>query len=77
MLVPAPGITGSSRDFASGPVIPNSIFPIASNVDAWLDGVLVDRLGGADAVIPVQPRDVGKFGTSHLEVDASHLASVG
>ena len=43
MLVPDPGITGSSRDFASGPVIPNSLFPIATNVDVWLDGVLVDR----------------------------------
>ena len=56
MLVPAPGATGSSRDFASGPVIPSSIFPIASNIDAGLDGVLVDRLPGADAVIPSSPR---------------------
>jgi hypothetical protein len=67
MLVPDPGITGSSRDFGSGPVIPNSIFPIANNVDVWLDGVLVDRTPGADAIVPVQPRDVGKDGTSHLE----------
>ena len=40
MLVPDPGITGSSRDFASGPVIPNSLFPLANNVDVWLDEVL-------------------------------------
>jgi hypothetical protein len=66
MLVPDPGITGSSRDFTSGPVIPNSLFPIAYNADAWLDGVLVDRLPGVDAIIPVQPRDVAFQGTSHL-----------
>lgn len=28
MTVPAPGTTGSSPDFDSGPVIPNSLFPI-------------------------------------------------
>lgn len=28
MVVPAPGVTGSSPDFASGPIIPNTIFPI-------------------------------------------------
>jgi len=28
MNVPAPGTTGSSPDFASGPIIPNSLFPI-------------------------------------------------
>ncbi len=28
MNVPAPGVTGSSPDFASGPIIPNTIFPI-------------------------------------------------
>src|SRR5512133_3291837 len=29
MNVPAPGTTGSSPDFASGPIIPNSVFPIS------------------------------------------------
>jgi len=28
MVVPDPGITGSSPDFASGPIIPNTLFPI-------------------------------------------------
>ncbi len=28
MNVPAPGTTGSSPDFASGPIIPNTLFPI-------------------------------------------------
>jgi hypothetical protein len=67
MLVPDPGASGSSRDFALGPVIPHSLFPIAANADTWLDGILVDRLPGIDAVIPVQPKDIGFQGTSHLE----------
>jgi uncharacterized protein YjbI with pentapeptide repeats len=67
MFVPDPGITGSSRDFDSGPVILNSVFPLAINVDVWLDGVLVDRLPGVDDVIHVQPKDVAFQGTSHLE----------
>lgn len=28
MVVPAPGVTGSSPDFAAGPIIPNAVFPI-------------------------------------------------
>ena len=40
---------------------------MASNIDAWLDGVLVDRLFGADALIPVQSKDAAFQGTSHLE----------
>jgi hypothetical protein len=28
MIVPSPGTTGSSPDFASGPIIPHSLFPI-------------------------------------------------
>jgi uncharacterized protein YjbI with pentapeptide repeats len=67
LMVPDPGSTGSSRDFTLGPIIPNSLFPISTNVDVWLDGVLVDRTPGADAVIPVQPRDAFFQGTSHLE----------
>ena len=51
MLVPQPGVTGDSRDFESGPVIPNSLFPLLNNLDVWLDGVLVDRAPGADAII--------------------------
>jgi uncharacterized protein YjbI with pentapeptide repeats len=68
MLVPQPGVTGDSRDFESGPVIPNALFPILNNVDVWLDGVLVDRTPGADAVINVAQLDVDNVGISHLEV---------
>jgi hypothetical protein len=28
MVVPAPGVVGSSPDFAAGPIIPNAVFPI-------------------------------------------------
>jgi hypothetical protein len=33
MMVPDPGVVGSSRDFASGPVIPNSLFPFTTQAD--------------------------------------------
>ncbi len=67
MLLPDPGITGSSRDFASGPVISNSVFPLSSNVDVWLDGLLVDRLLGSDVdKVSVGLEDEPFQGTSHL-----------
>lgn len=42
MMVPAPGITGSSPDFAMGPVIPRAAFPISVNSLALRDGVTYD-----------------------------------
>lgn len=43
MMVPSAGApTGSSPDFASGPIIPNTVFPIAVHVDAYFDGALLD-----------------------------------
>ena len=68
MLLPNPGIIGSSRDFASGPVIANSVYPLSSNVDVWLDGVLVDRLLGSDFNVSVGTSDEPFQGTSHLPV---------
>lgn len=65
MFLPDPGSEGSSRDFESGPVIPNSIFPITRNVDVWLDGVLVDSLTGNDGAFNVRPGDAPFDGTSH------------
>lgn len=35
MVVPAPGTTGSSPDFDSGPIIPNSLFPIQARGIAY------------------------------------------
>jgi hypothetical protein len=38
MNVPAPGATGSSPDFASGPIIPNGLFPITGEATNWHNG---------------------------------------
>jgi hypothetical protein len=44
MLVPAEGApTGSSPDFASGPIIANSIFPMEFTADTFTDGARNDR----------------------------------
>jgi PEP-CTERM motif len=63
MMLPDPGITGSSRDFASGPVIPNSLFPMHSHAEMWLNGALVETLQDQD----FNPRagDMGFTGASH------------
>ncbi|MEX2171475.1 MAG: hypothetical protein WD851_19305 [Pirellulales bacterium] len=63
MWLPNPGITGSSRDFASGPVIPNSLFPFASHAEMWLDGVKVETL--QDQMVNIRAGDVGFDGASH------------
>jgi len=38
MFVPSPGTTGSSPDFASGPIIPESLFPIVATIEALRNG---------------------------------------
>lgn len=63
MMLPDPGIVGSSRDFASGPVIANSLFPGTTHAEMWLDGALVETL--QDGPIDVRPGDVGFDGASH------------
>lgn len=69
MWLPNPGVTGSSRDFASGPVIPNSLFPFHSFSEIYLDGLKVETL--QDQMInirpdaPGKPGDVGFDGASH------------
>jgi hypothetical protein len=63
LLLPDPGITGSSRDFASGPVIPNSLFPITRSVERWKDGALVFDPG--PGLINVRPSDQPFDGSSH------------
>lgn len=63
MLLPSPGITGSSRDFASGPVIPNSLFPFSTNAEMWLDGALVETL--QDGVFNPRVGDLPFDGASH------------
>jgi hypothetical protein len=65
MMLPAPGDVGSSRDFASGPVIPNTLFPMTWNSDVYRNGILVDRLLGADGTISPRAGDLPHTGASH------------
>jgi hypothetical protein len=60
LLIPDPGVTGSSRDFASGPIIPNRLFPISDDTDILRNGVVVD--GDLDG--PFSPAG-GFAGKSH------------
>ena len=53
VLIPDPGETGSSRDFASGPIIPNRLFPISDDTDVLRNGVVVD--GELDGQFPLPP----------------------
>lgn len=64
MMLPDPGITGSSRDFASGPIIPNSLFPFISNAQMFLDGNLVETLQD-DVHLNVRAGDLPFDGQSH------------
>ena len=63
MMLPDPGVTGSSRDFASGPVIPNSLFPMTSKAEMYLNGVKVETL--QDQSIPLRAGDMPHTGASH------------
>jgi hypothetical protein len=42
MTVPDPGTTGSSPDFASGPIIPNTLFPITITGVSTRNGKVFD-----------------------------------
>jgi hypothetical protein len=48
MNVPAPGTTGSSPDFSSGPIIPNALFPIHFSGINVHNGKYFSNLGAAD-----------------------------
>jgi hypothetical protein len=63
LLLPDPGITGSSRDFAAGPVIPNSLFPITRTGTVRKDGALEYDYG--DSQVIVRPTDQPFDGSSH------------
>jgi hypothetical protein len=64
MVLPDPGITGSSRDFASGPIIPNSLFPFTSGGEMWRNGALAANFGDSQ-VAPFRPTDLPFEGMSH------------
>jgi hypothetical protein len=69
LLLPDPGITGSSRDFAAGPVIPNSLFPITRSGTVWKDGALHYEYPEQSSV--VRPSDQPFDGSSHRVVGQS------
>jgi hypothetical protein len=80
MLVPEPGITGSSRDFASGPVIPNSLFPWHFSSEVWKDGALFfDQGEGPEGARPTdQPFDGASHrfsGSSYWNRGANYLGN--
>src|SRR4030095_12367251 len=79
MNVPAPGTTGSSPDFASGPIIPNALFPIHFSGNNVHNGKPFSFLGAAD-VPPLDanlnpPFDVD--GHSHFPVFFADNADFG
>jgi hypothetical protein len=51
MVVPRPGVKGSSPDFATGPIIPNSLFPIHVTAVTYQRGKLTNP-GTADFNVP-------------------------
>lgn len=63
MMLPDPGVTGSSRDFASGPIIPNSLFPMTTHSEMWIDGVSVETL--QDGTFGIRAGDEPFDGASH------------
>jgi hypothetical protein len=71
-LVPDPGVTGRSADFASGPIIPNALFPVVVNGTAYRNGELFDpQLFDGPFLTPaldgtVDPRFIGVEGHSHV-----------
>lgn len=67
-IVPTAGApTGSSFDFASGPIMPNAIFPLAVDGDVFREGVMYDQyfdssFPGYSGLTP----PIVKDGASHL-----------
>lgn len=79
MTVPAPGTTGSSPDFASGPIIPNSLFPIHVEGTTTHNGQMFDPYLTAfdvPALVDVDPPfDVD--GASHFPIFIADNADFG
>ena len=80
MVVPYPGTIGSSPDFASGPIIPNTLFPIHVVGQAFRNNLLWDpNLGGSD-VPPLTDQLSCPFsvdGHSHFPIFFADNASFG
>jgi hypothetical protein len=71
MLVPAPGVIGSSRDFESGPVIPASLFPFNVSAEVWRNGALSVEL--FDDPLPLRPTDQPFGGASHRSQGSTYF----
>lgn len=71
MTVPNPGTTGSSPDFASGPIIPNYLFPIHVAGETYRNNKLWDPYLGTFDVPPLTPQLSCPFnvdGHSHFPI---------
>jgi hypothetical protein len=71
MTVPNPGTTGSSPDFKSGPIIPNTLFPIHVVGEVFRNNQLWDPFGGTFDVPPLTPQLSCPFsvdGHSHFPI---------
>jgi hypothetical protein len=70
MVIPGPGSPmGSSPDFASGPIIPNAIFPLTFAADTFTNGAFNDISGSplqVPAVDQIDERFAGLDGYSHV-----------
>lgn len=68
MVVPAPGVVGSSPDFISGPIIPNALFPIHAIGTNAHNEKPFSFLGEASVppIDSVDPRFAGLDGHSHF-----------
>jgi hypothetical protein len=70
MVIPNPGTTGSSPDFASGPIIPNSLFPIHIAGTSYRNGAVWDPFIGTFDVPALNAIDppFSVDGSSHFPV---------
>lgn len=71
MTVPDPGTIGSSPDFSSGPIIPNTLFPIHISAVTYLDGAVFDPFLTAFDVPALTPTLDPRFdvdGHSHFPI---------
>jgi hypothetical protein len=80
MTVPNPGTTGSSPDFTSGPIIPNTLFPIHVEGQTFRNNQLWDPYLGSFDVPPLTDKLSCPFsvdGHSHFPVFFADTSSFG
>ena len=80
MNVPNPGTTGSSPDFASGPIIPNSVFPIQVTGETYRNHQMWDPYLASFSVPPLSGALSCPFavdGHSHFPVFVADTSDFG